>query len=114
MTALVGEVLAVDESFTVKFPEHLPTSEFESWTYLCSEAGVRVEPGSDHAFRVLCSTTLQLRIIYLLWHRGSADVRLTTTTSGNIEALFDKCQPSWTASGKSTKSLLAYFFEGWR
>jgi hypothetical protein len=105
MIDLVGEVLPVDESFTVEFPEHLPSSKVQTWTYVWREAGVLVEHKSERAFRILCSTTAQLRFVLLLWSRASADVCRTTTTSGDIEALFNKYRPFWTATGKSNKLL---------
>jgi hypothetical protein len=91
MITSVGEPLAEDESFTVEFDERLSSEEIEFWADGCFAPLTVVEHPSERTFRVLCSTSAQLKRVLRLWREFHlAAVCRTTTTPGDIEALCNK------------------------
>jgi hypothetical protein len=101
MASRIGEALAVDESFTVEFPDHLPSWRVQFWIDRCSDAGALVEQQSERVFRILCSTEHQVFPVYSVLRSGLADVCRTTPTSGEVEAIFNKYRRSSAAGRKS-------------
>ena len=74
-------------SFTIEFPEHLPTEKQKYCLDQLSNTGASVERHADHVFRVVCSKPSELAHVgWVLFHTHLSDLCRVISTSGGAEA----------------------------
>jgi len=74
-------------SFTIEFPQHLPSEKRKYCLDQLSNIGASVERHADYVFRVVCSKPSELAHVgWVLFHTHLSDLCRVTSTSGGAEA----------------------------